>query len=46
MDWYWWILIIAALTGLIILKVKVGGAWMKKQKIKKELHEKNMEDED
>ncbi|RCX08501.1 hypothetical protein DFR58_14216 [Anaerobacterium chartisolvens] len=46
MEWYWWIVIIAALTGIIFLKVKVGGAWMKKQKEKKEMLEKIREDED
>ncbi len=46
MEWYGWILIIAALAGFIFLKVRVGGAWMKKQKKKKEQREKTMEDED
>lgn len=46
MEWYWWVLIIAALAGFIYLKVKVGGAWMKKQKVKKQKREKFMEDED
>ncbi|MBS4535658.1 hypothetical protein GOQ29_08500 [Clostridium sp. D2Q-14] len=46
MAWYWWVLIIVALAGFIFLKVKVGGAWMKKQKEKKERREKIMEDED
>lgn len=32
--------------GLHILKGQVGGAWMKKQKEKKDRREKNMEDED
>jgi hypothetical protein len=46
MAWYWWLLIIVALVEFIFLKVKVGGAWMKKQKDKKEHREKMMEDED
>ena len=45
MKWYWWILIAAALAGIIFLKVKVGGAWLKKQKEKKERLKKLMEDE-
>lgn len=46
MEWYWWIIIVAALSGFIFLKVKVGGAFMKKQKEKRERREKAMEDED
>jgi len=46
MEWYWWILIVAAAAGLAFIKVKVGGAWMRKQKEKKERREKNMGDED
>lgn len=46
MEWYWWVLIIAALAGFIFIKVKVVGAWMKKQKEKKQQREKFMEDED
>ena len=46
MEWYWWVLIIAALAGFIFLKVKVGSAWLKKQKEKREQREKSMEDED
>ncbi|MDD3213726.1 MAG: hypothetical protein PHY64_08625 [Eubacteriales bacterium] len=46
MAWYWWLVIIVALTGFIYLKIKVGGAWMRKQKAKKERREKTMEDED
>lgn len=46
MQWYWWLLIIAALAGFVFLKVKVGGAWMKRQQAKKAEHEKRMEDED
>ncbi len=46
MAWYWWLLIALVLIGVIFLKVKVGGAWMKKQKDKKERREKIMGDED
>lgn len=46
MEWYWWILIVVALAGFILLKVKLGGAWLKKQKAKKNQREKTMEDED
>lgn len=46
MEWYWWLLIIVALVGFIFLKIKVGGAWMKKQKEKKDRRKKIMEDED
>ncbi len=46
MEWYWWVLIILALAGFIFLKIKVGGAWLKKQKEKKDLRDKNREDEE
>ena len=45
MEWYWWILIIVGLAGFIFLKIKVGGAWLKKQQQKKQQREKNLEDE-
>lgn len=46
MEWYWWVLIILALAGLLFLKVKATGAWMKKQQQKKQQRKKTMEDED
>lgn len=45
MDWYWWVLIVVGVIGIAILKVKFGGAWLKKQKEKKEQREKMMEDD-
>ena len=45
MAWYWWVIIAAALAGFLFLKVKVGGMWLRKQKEKRELREKQMEDE-
>lgn len=46
MAWYGWLLILAAIAGFAYLKVKIGGAWMRKQKAKKEQRDKAMEDED
>jgi hypothetical protein len=46
MEWYWWVLAVLALTAFIFLKIKVGGAWLKKQKEKKDLSEKLIEGED
>jgi len=45
MEWYWWVIIAAALAGFVFLKVKAGGAWLRKQKEKRELREKQMEDD-
>ncbi|MBN1891926.1 MAG: hypothetical protein JW780_04030 [Clostridiales bacterium] len=45
MEWYWWVLIGVGVVGIVILKIKVGGAWLKKQKEKKEQREKMMEDD-
>lgn len=45
MEWYWYALIIVALAGLGFVKIKVGGAWLKKQNEKKAQREKVMEDE-
>ena len=45
MEWYWWVLIGAGVIGLAIIKVKVGGAWLRKQKEKKEQREKMREDD-
>lgn len=46
MEWYWWPVILVALAGFVTLKIKIGGAWMRRQKEKKENREKNLEDED
>ncbi len=46
MAWYWWILIGLALIGFIFLKVKVGGAWMRKERKKKEAREKRLEEDE
>ena len=45
MQWYWWVLIGLAVVLLVFLKVKVGGAWLKKQKEKKEHKERNLEED-
>ncbi len=46
MQWYWYVLIFVALAGMVFVKIKVGGAWLKKQSEKKALREKALEDED
>ena len=45
MEWYGWVLIGVGVIGLAIIKVKVGGAWLKKQKEKKEQREKIKEED-
>jgi hypothetical protein len=45
MEWYWWVIIAAAIVGFVFLKVKVGGAWLRKRQEKRELREKQMEDD-
>jgi len=46
MAWYWWVLIVVGLTAFVVLKVKVGGAWLKKQATRKKEKEKAMEQDD
>lgn len=46
MEWYGWALIILALIGFIILKVKVGGKFMENMKRKQEQKQQHLEDED
>ncbi len=46
MEWYWWILIGIGLIGIIILKVKVGGMWLKRQKEKQAQRDQYREMED
>ncbi len=46
MEWYWWVLIILALAGFLVLKVKLAGAWLKKRKEKKERREQALEDDE
>jgi hypothetical protein len=46
MEWYWWVIIAAAIACFVLLKVKVGNAWMKKRQEKKHQREKTMEDEE
>ncbi len=46
MQWYWWILIVAALVGFIFLKIKIGGNWMKKRKEKQEQRRARLEDDE
>ena len=46
MAWYWWVLIVVGLTAFVFLKVKVGGAWLKKQAARKKEKEKAMDQDD
>lgn len=46
MKWYWWVLIVVGLVLLAIIKVKVGGAWLRKQQEKKAQRDKLTEHDD
>ena len=46
MEWYWWVLIVVGLVGLAIIKIKVGGAWLRKQREKNVQQEKLTEHDD
>lgn len=44
MQWYWWLLIAAAVVLLGFIKIKVGGAFLKSMREKRE--RQALEDED
>jgi heme/copper-type cytochrome/quinol oxidase subunit 2 len=44
MEWYWWVLIVIAVIGIGILKLKVWNNIMAKRKQKKQAHEEDRED--
>lgn len=46
MEWYWWVLIVVGLVGLAIIKVKVGGAWLRRQQEKKAQRDKLTDSDD
>ncbi len=45
MAWYWWVLIGIGCVSLYVLKVVLLKHWLKKNKIKKELQERSLEDD-
>lgn len=45
MEWYWWVILAIVLIGFAYLKVKIGGAWLQKQKENREKREKQLEDD-
>lgn len=46
MAWYWWTLIALAAVAFAILKIKVGKAFLLKQKEKREARLKLLEDDE
>lgn len=46
MEWYWWVLIIAAVAALVPLKIKMSRAFLKNQKEKQEAKAKLLEDDE
>ncbi|HOP11152.1 MAG TPA: hypothetical protein PK629_06655 [Oscillospiraceae bacterium] len=45
MKWYWWVLIVAGVVGLVTLKIIYAPKWLKKQQEKKAARQKLAEDE-
>jgi|GEM_PF-411433 len=46
MEWYWWVLIALAAVAFVILKVKLGKAFLLKQKEKREARARLLEDDE
>jgi len=45
MEWYWWVLIIAGVIGIGILKILYVPKWLKKQQEKKATQQKLAEED-
>lgn len=46
MQWYWWILIAVGLVVLAMIKVKVGGAFLRGMKQRQETARRRLEEDE
>lgn len=46
MQWYWWVLIAVAIAAFVVLKVKVGGSFLRAMKKKQDERLKRAEEDE
>lgn len=45
MEWYWWVLIVVGVAALAVVKVKVGGAFLRRLERDREAARRRQEED-